>query len=210
MNGANRNETRERTRPPALLLLCRSDGLGAAADDRLRLATQACISGTKIWIYLLSAAAALVALTSAVLAYRSWHAYSGKEGMLIDTEADRQPPGICGGIRGAAQHRLFAVDLDDRRGDDLLESLPDHQPAAAVKELSLPRTGGRGVEKRRRNCSSLLCAAFTHEQREEPTFILLPSPVRGGRAGDRAFTSNQWQRTVSHRGKFLKKENIRA
>jgi len=72
------------------------------------LATQACISGTKLWIYLISAAAALVALTSAVLAYRSWHAYSGKEGMLIDTEADVSRPEFVA-VSGALLSTVFLL-----------------------------------------------------------------------------------------------------
>ena len=56
---------------------------------------------------MLSAAAALVALTSAVLAYRSWRTYSGKEGMLLGTEADSRPEFVA--VSGALLSTVFLL-----------------------------------------------------------------------------------------------------
>jgi hypothetical protein len=56
------------------------------------LSAQACMAGTKLWIYLVSGGAAVITLVSAVLAFQNWRSYSNShnqtsQGMLLETEA---------------------------------------------------------------------------------------------------------------------------
>jgi len=55
------------------------------------LAAQACMAGTKLWIYLVNGAAVVIVLIAAVLAFRAWRSYvnsrdSESRSMILDIE----------------------------------------------------------------------------------------------------------------------------
>lgn len=52
------------------------------------LATQSCLAGNKLSMYLLSAAVVLIVLASAFLAYRNWRGYAQGRRSLADIEAN--------------------------------------------------------------------------------------------------------------------------
>jgi hypothetical protein len=52
------------------------------------LSTLACQSGSKVWIYILSAAVALIVIVSGFLAFRTWRDYARGRQALTDMEAD--------------------------------------------------------------------------------------------------------------------------
>lgn len=51
------------------------------------LSTQACLAGNKAWIYVLSAAVALIVIASGFLAFRNWRSYAHGRQSLTDVEA---------------------------------------------------------------------------------------------------------------------------
>ncbi len=65
----------------------------------------ACQSGSKLGIYLVSAAAAVIILVAGIQAYRSWREYAGGR-ELVDTE-ERTSPAAFIAISGALLSTLF-------------------------------------------------------------------------------------------------------